>query len=183
VAVRFAGEARDAIATALQAGVALDDLAEEIDYPGGAAAMDGPHVDREIADLRDNGPAFEQVTPAETQDGQQSWLEITQVMSDDHVIAVLHGTPDMVAGRAWPAPRTATRDAGDDEGVDDRQAAEVAALREHFAASRDSAAARLATAPDERGEEHIAAVDDDISAPREQGIQRGSGAPDAGMGS
>ena len=57
-AVVFAADARRAIGAAVEAGITLDELAWEIDYPGGAAAMDGPQVDQEIAEMQDRGPAF-----------------------------------------------------------------------------------------------------------------------------
>ena len=44
MAARFAGEARDAIATAVKAGVTLDELAEEIGYPDGAEPTDRRHA-------------------------------------------------------------------------------------------------------------------------------------------
>jgi hypothetical protein len=47
-AARYAGEARDAIASALAAGASMDELAAELDYPGGAAELDGDHIDRLI---------------------------------------------------------------------------------------------------------------------------------------
>ena len=90
MAARFAGEARDAIATAVKAGVTLDELAEEIGYPDGAAAMDGPHVDRQIADMHDNGPAFALGSLPESQEGWPRWLEVTEVsVGDDYVIEVV----------------------------------------------------------------------------------------------
>jgi hypothetical protein len=81
MAARFAGEARDAIATAVKAGVTLDELAEEIGYPDGAEAMDGPHIDRQIADMHDNGPAFALGSLPESQEGWPRWLEVTETES------------------------------------------------------------------------------------------------------
>jgi hypothetical protein len=51
-AAGFAEQARDAIAKAVAAGIEPAELADELGYPGGHTAMDGPHVDDEIADLR-----------------------------------------------------------------------------------------------------------------------------------
>ena len=51
-AAGFAEQARDAIAKAVAAGIAPAELADELDYPGGHTAMDGPHIDDEIAALR-----------------------------------------------------------------------------------------------------------------------------------
>jgi hypothetical protein len=51
MAGRFADEARDAIAAAVDAGATPAELAWELDYPGGAEAMDGPHIDRQITEL------------------------------------------------------------------------------------------------------------------------------------
>jgi hypothetical protein len=53
---RFAAEARDAIAAAVDAGATPAELAWELDYPGGAQAMDGPHIDRQITELPANTP-------------------------------------------------------------------------------------------------------------------------------
>jgi hypothetical protein len=113
MAAKFAGEARAAIATALDAGVTPAELAEEIDYPGGEPEMDGPHIDRQIAQLRDNGLAAEQGAPMNARDGgQQSWLEISEVgLSDGSVVEVLQGSPDMAAAAAWPGPRMPDLDA------------------------------------------------------------------------
>ena len=51
-AAGFAEQARDAIAKAVAAGIAPTELADELGYPGGHTAMDGPHIDDEIAALR-----------------------------------------------------------------------------------------------------------------------------------
>ena len=51
MAARFAAEAREAIAAAVEAGATPAELAWELDYPGGASAMDGPHIDRQITEL------------------------------------------------------------------------------------------------------------------------------------
>jgi hypothetical protein len=51
-AAGFAEQARDAIAQAVAAGIAPAELADELGYPGGHTAMDGPHIDDEIAALR-----------------------------------------------------------------------------------------------------------------------------------
>jgi hypothetical protein len=50
-AARFAEQARDAIDAALAAGTTLPDLAYELDYPGGAVELDGPHIDQQTAHL------------------------------------------------------------------------------------------------------------------------------------
>jgi len=47
-AARFSAQAREAIRGALAAGASIDELAEELDYPGGAARLDGEHIDRLI---------------------------------------------------------------------------------------------------------------------------------------
>jgi hypothetical protein len=157
MAARFAGEARDAIATAVKAGVTLDELAEEIGYSDGAEAMDGPHIDRQIADMHDNGPAFALGSLPESQEGWPRWLEVTEVsVGDDYVIEVVHGTPDMVAG-AWSGPPTADTATGEDGIADDRPAAVVAALRERFTAARDDAVSRHAS--EAEGGEEYAGVD------------------------
>ena len=44
-AARFASEARVAIVAAAAAGANLDDLAAYMDYPGGAAELDGEYID------------------------------------------------------------------------------------------------------------------------------------------
>jgi hypothetical protein len=49
---RIAAEARDAIAAAVEAGATPAELAWELDYPGGHAALDGAHIDRQISKLR-----------------------------------------------------------------------------------------------------------------------------------
>ncbi len=51
-AAGFAEQAREAIAKAVAAGIAPAELADELGYPGGHTAMDGPHIDDEIAALR-----------------------------------------------------------------------------------------------------------------------------------
>ena len=51
----FAAQARTAIATAQAAGITPSELAAELGYPGGHTAMDGPHIDHEIAALPPNG--------------------------------------------------------------------------------------------------------------------------------
>jgi hypothetical protein len=56
MAARFAAEARQAIAAADDAGATPAELAEELDYPGGAPAMDGPHIDRQITELPESTP-------------------------------------------------------------------------------------------------------------------------------
>jgi hypothetical protein len=45
-AAAFADQAREAIAKAVVAGIELPELADELDYPGGHTAMDGPHIDQ-----------------------------------------------------------------------------------------------------------------------------------------
>jgi hypothetical protein len=50
----FAAQARTAIATAEAAGITPPQLAAELDYPGGHTAMDGPHIDHDIAALPPN---------------------------------------------------------------------------------------------------------------------------------
>jgi hypothetical protein len=50
----FAAQARAAIAAAETAGITASELAAELDYPGGRAAMDGPHIDHDIAALPPN---------------------------------------------------------------------------------------------------------------------------------
>jgi hypothetical protein len=57
MAARFAAQARDAIAAAVDAGATPAKLAWELDYPGGAQAMDGPHIDRQITQLPTPAPA------------------------------------------------------------------------------------------------------------------------------
>jgi hypothetical protein len=57
MAARFAAEARDAIAAAVDAGATPAELAWELDYPGGHQAFDGPHIDRQIAELPNATPA------------------------------------------------------------------------------------------------------------------------------
>jgi hypothetical protein len=52
MAARFAAEAREAIAAAVDAGATPAELAWELDYPGGHAALDGAHIDRQITRLR-----------------------------------------------------------------------------------------------------------------------------------
>ncbi len=52
MAGRFAAQAREAIAAAVQAGATPAELAWELDYPGGHAALDGAHIDRQITRLR-----------------------------------------------------------------------------------------------------------------------------------
>jgi len=47
-AARFSAQAREAIRGALAAGASIDELAQELDYPGGAARLDGEHIDRLI---------------------------------------------------------------------------------------------------------------------------------------
>ncbi|MDT0352906.1 hypothetical protein [Pseudonocardia charpentierae] len=54
-AAMFAAQARTAIATAETAGITRLELATELDYPGGHTAMDGPHIDHEIAAMPPHG--------------------------------------------------------------------------------------------------------------------------------
>jgi hypothetical protein len=51
-AAGFAEQAREAIARAVAAGIEPAELADELGYPGGHTAMDGPHIDDEIAAVR-----------------------------------------------------------------------------------------------------------------------------------
>jgi hypothetical protein len=53
-AAAFAAQARAAIDTAEAAGITAAQLGAELDYPGGHTAMDGPHIDHEIAALPQN---------------------------------------------------------------------------------------------------------------------------------
>jgi hypothetical protein len=55
-AALFAQQARDAIADVLATGTTLRELADELDYPGGAAEIDGPHIDHEIATGHPDNP-------------------------------------------------------------------------------------------------------------------------------
>ena len=48
-AARFAEQARQALAAADAAGIGREQLAAELDYPGGAAELDGEHVDLGVA--------------------------------------------------------------------------------------------------------------------------------------
>ena len=50
-AARFAQQARDAIDAVLATGTTRSELAYELDYPGGTAELDGPHIDEQIAQL------------------------------------------------------------------------------------------------------------------------------------
>ena len=50
-AALFAQQARNAIDAVLAGGGTLDELAYELDYPGGADQLDGPHIDQQIAQL------------------------------------------------------------------------------------------------------------------------------------
>jgi hypothetical protein len=56
MAARFAAQARDAIASAVDAGATPAELVWELDYPGGAQEMDGPHIDRQITELPQSTP-------------------------------------------------------------------------------------------------------------------------------
>ena len=127
-AVVFAADARRAIGAAVEAGITLDELAWEIDYPGGAAAMDGPQVDQEIAEMQDRGPAFAPDPLADARDAGPHWLEVREVqMPDGSAVETLHGTPEMVA--AWAYPPVSDPVATEEGLSDDRLAAEVASLR------------------------------------------------------
>jgi hypothetical protein len=67
MAARFAAEARDAIAAAVDAGATPAELAWELDYPGGHEALDGPHIDRQINHLCAEGsPARTPAPPTAT---------------------------------------------------------------------------------------------------------------------
>lgn len=48
-AARLAAETRAAIDATLAAGATRDEIARELDYPGGADALDGPHIDDLLA--------------------------------------------------------------------------------------------------------------------------------------
>jgi hypothetical protein len=108
--------------------------------------MDGPHLVQQIAQLRDNRPAAEQGAPMDAQEGgRQPWLEISEVsFSDDTVVEVLHGNPDLMGAAAWAGPRMADLDARDGHTLHDHQVAQVAALHNRFAAARHDAVSRLA---------------------------------------
>jgi hypothetical protein len=56
MAARFAAQARDAIAAAVDAGATPAELAWELDYPGGVQEMDGLHIDRQITELPASRP-------------------------------------------------------------------------------------------------------------------------------
>jgi hypothetical protein len=82
-AIRFAQQAREAIAAVEGAGVTREQLAHELDYPGGAAELDGEHIEAGIESGRPHTAAHLAVldgawneamglTPATPSDDQSS---------------------------------------------------------------------------------------------------------------
>jgi hypothetical protein len=53
-AARFTQQARAAIDAVLATGVTPAELADELDYPGGADDLDGPHIDHHLTSLHHN---------------------------------------------------------------------------------------------------------------------------------
>lgn len=76
-ATRFAQQAREAIEAAAAAGVTCEQLAYELDYPGGAAELDGTHVDIGIAS---GAP----LTAAELAGWDTAWDEAMTAASPAH---------------------------------------------------------------------------------------------------
>ena len=181
----FAADARTAIGAAVEAGITLDELAWEIDYPGGAAAMDGPQVDQEIAEMQDRGPAFAPDPLAGARDAGPHWLEVRESqMPDGSAVETLHGTPEMVA--AWAYPPVSEPVATEEGLTDDRLAAEVASLRERFTAARDDAVRGHATEDQAGGQDTgvdgaSEATRADIQDLQDRGLEEG-GAAQAGPG-
>jgi hypothetical protein len=75
-AAAFADQAREAIARAAAAGIEPPELAAELDYPGGHTAMDGPHIDHEIAALPRGGSGLTPPGPANCPPGSRGWARV-----------------------------------------------------------------------------------------------------------
>ena len=95
MAARFAAQARDAIAAAVDAGATPAELAWELDYPGGHAAMDGPHIDRQIAEL-----------PAGTPDRDRAPATATSLAAAAAAVAAATAAADAAEDDARPAGPT-----------------------------------------------------------------------------
>ena len=88
-AADFADQARKAINRAVAAGIEPAELAIELDYPGGHTAMDGPHIEHQIAALRPSGAPDPLRRPALALSGEApattGWAGAAALTADDEV--------------------------------------------------------------------------------------------------
>lgn len=79
-AATFAEQAREAIEAAGRAGISRAQLAYELDYPGGAAAMDGEQIDNAISN--EDRPGASQTAAQEEADEQVVWPQMPEWMRE-----------------------------------------------------------------------------------------------------